>query len=118
MNKMDAVRSGFEQPSEWLAVSARTGDGVDALIEEMATRLGDMPLHDEDAVVTRRRHRLALEQARALLVEGEGLLGDESRLELVADCWRRAWSNLAEILGMGDVEHILDRVFADFCIGK
>jgi len=32
--------------------------------------------------------------------------------------WRRAWSALGEILGIGDVEFILDKVFSEFCIGK
>jgi len=118
MNKIDAHPVHADEREDWLPVSARTGEGMEALIEAMAERLGDLPLHDEDAVVTRARHRRALERARSELLEGERMLTDESRLEVVADHWRRAWTDLGEILGLGDVEHILDRVFADFCIGK
>jgi len=46
------------------------------------------------------------------------LLGSSEQLDLAAFEWRQAWSCLGEILGIGDVEHILDRIFSEFCIGK
>jgi tRNA modification GTPase len=46
------------------------------------------------------------------------MLGPEEYFDLVALEWRRAWTSLGEILGIGDVELILDRVFSEFCIGK
>ena len=76
------------------------------------------PVQEEGLLVTCERHRLALQQARKSLLHGLTLLEDEGRLELVALEWRRAWSSLGEIPGIGDIDYILDRVFSEFCIGK
>jgi len=46
------------------------------------------------------------------------MLHSEDRLELAAMEWRSAWGQLGSILGIGDIEYILDRVFSEFCIGK
>ena len=77
-----------------------------------------MPAQEEELLVTCERHRLALQDAKEALLQGLNLLEDEGQLELVALEWRRAWSFLGEILGAGDIDHILDRVFSEFCIGK
>jgi tRNA modification GTPase len=45
-------------------------------------------------------------------------LGREDHLDLVAMEWREAWASFGSILGIGDVDAILDRVFSEFCIGK
>ncbi len=117
MNKMDAVPFP-EPPSGFLPLSARTGQGVDALREAMAEVLGDRDFGGEDMLVCSRRHARALEEARDEVEAGIALLGEEQAMDLVALHWRAAWNALGGILGVGDVELILDRVFADFCIGK
>ncbi|MDX8401992.1 MAG: tRNA uridine-5-carboxymethylaminomethyl(34) synthesis GTPase MnmE [Mariprofundaceae bacterium] len=116
MNKVDLV--GDPAPDGFLPVSARTGKGMAELCRVMAERLGDIDVGGEDMLVCSRRHATALEDAKREIEAGLALLGDEGALDLVGAHWRRAWSSLGEILGIGDVEHILDRVFADFCIGK
>jgi len=71
----------------------------------------------ESALVTRERHRRALEDAlaaprRAL---GPGLAGRE---DLPAEELRIAARALGRLTGRVDVEDILDVIFRDFCIGK
>jgi len=117
MNKMDMGGKG-SAPAGFLPVSSRTGEGLESFEDRLAKVLGDMPAQEEGLLVTRERHRLALQNARECLMRGLALLGDEGQLELVALEWRHAWSFLGEITGVGDVEHILDRVFSEFCIGK
>jgi tRNA modification GTPase len=69
----------------------------------------------EQAVVTRARHRHALEEVlaalrRALAVGlAEDLLAEELRIAARA---------LGRLTGRVDVEDILDVIFRDFCIGK
>jgi len=117
MNKLDLVPAA-DVPSGFLSLSAHTGAGIEDLRQRLGRLLGDADWGEETLLVTRERHRTAIAQARDSVLQGVAMLGDEQRLDLVALEWRRAWATLGGILGMGDVDDILDRVFADFCIGK
>jgi len=118
MNKCDLASGGHDFPERYRLISAHTGEGVESLLAHLATLLGEVPAGEEGLLVTSRRHREQLELARYHLLRGEGLLGDAMALDLLALEWRRAWSCMGEILGIGDVEHILDRIFSQFCVGK
>jgi len=118
LNKCDLVRDPKGFPEGAHLVSAHTGQGVEALLEHLAVLLGDVPSGEEGLLITSRRHQQLLEQAREHLLRGERLLGDSMSLDLLALEWRQAWSRMGEILGIGDVEHILDHIFSRFCIGK
>ena len=97
-----------------LTVSAQTGAGMADLLDRLRAE-AEAALGKGDAVVTRERHRLALERAAEALarVNGSGLA-----TELVAEDVRLALRALGEITGRVDVEQVLDRLFASFCIGK
>lgn len=117
MNKMDKV--DISLPIEgYLPISIKDEQGLTLLINQMSQQLGDFDLADEGAMVTSARHRTALVQALSAIEAGLTMLGQEDMIDLTAMEWRRAWSSLGEILGIGDVEFILDRVFSEFCIGK
>jgi len=116
MNKTDL--SHGEIPSHFLSVSVKQDSKLDTLIDALALQLGDTNLADDGLLVTRERHRIILQQAAIHLQVGLDHLQHESHMDLTAMEWRRAWSLLGSILGIGDVEHILDRVFSEFCIGK
>ncbi|MDQ6977997.1 MAG: tRNA uridine-5-carboxymethylaminomethyl(34) synthesis GTPase MnmE [Ghiorsea sp.] len=116
MNKVDKTND-FEA-NGFLPISIKQEQGLDTLIACMAKQLGDVDLADEAAMVTSSRHRAALETSLAHIQAGLTMLGREEMIDLTAMEWRRAWSALGEILGIGDVEFILDKVFSEFCIGK
>ncbi len=116
MNKMDIAAGAV--PECFMPVSVKRNEGLVALQHKLAGLLGDMDISGEAVIVTRERHRHALQQALGLIETGLQRLHDESVLELVAMDWRSAWSALGSILGIGDIEYILDRVFSEFCIGK
>ena len=108
---LDAPRDGCLG----LSVSAKTGEGLDALIEALRARLAILAEGGgESAIVTRARHRQALHDCREALTRAQAA-GD---LELVAEDLRLALRALGRIVGRVDVEDILDVVFRDFCIGK
>ena len=121
-NKIDLVpksshrsSGGREKDIERRAipVSALTGAGMDALMKALAGRVAEN-YRLEAPVVTRARHRQALEEAafslrRALLA---------SLPELRAEDLRLALRSLGRITGAVDVEDLLDVIFRDFCIGK
>jgi tRNA modification GTPase len=103
-----------------LAVSCVSGAGLDVLRRAVAARLfGDgASLADLEPALTRERHRDALGRARAALDDARPHLGGEGDAVLAAHHVRRATLALDELLGAVDVEEVLARVFANFCVGK
>lgn len=116
MNKSDLAMGGKQDG--FLYVSARSGEGMEVLHRELSRHLGSIDIEDEGVMVTHARHRDALAEASAKIDRGLRMLGQEAELDLVALEWRAAWSTLGRIVGVGDVEAILDRIFSEFCIGK
>jgi tRNA modification GTPase len=103
------------EPRDGLALSLKTGEGFDTLIAEI-TRLvaAKLDCAGEAPVLTRARHRKALEQAIAALRRGL----EAGEAELFAEDLRLAVRAIGRITGRVDVEELLDVVFRDFCIGK
>jgi len=117
MNKID-VGTSTDWPDDFVAISVHTGEGLDRLKKMLASQLADMDIATEDIFVTRERHRLALQEALQSIQSGMELLANDSGLDIAVAQWRHAYHALGSILGIGDIEHILDRVFSSFCIGK
>jgi len=115
MNKTDLDSAC---PAPFIPVSMKHSMGLDALYDLLAAQLGDISVADEGLLVTRERHRLLLVDALSHLHRGQGMLCYQNQLELAAMEWRSAWSLLGSILGIGDIELILDQIFSEFCIGK
>jgi tRNA modification GTPase len=111
-NKID-LPSKTELPVGAIGVSALTGEGIAALTAALAARVGAE--YDVAApLLTRTRHRTALEAARDALHRSFAA----ELPELRAEDLRLAWRSLGRITGHADVEDLLDVIFADFCIGK
>jgi tRNA modification GTPase len=97
-----------------MAVSAREGIGLDTLKDWLAQAALRLTGGGQGNQLTRPRHRAALTEAVALLVEAEGA----GLPELTAEALRAALFALGRLTGRVGVEEILDIVFRDFCIGK
>jgi tRNA modification GTPase len=120
-NKADAVTaSALEAASSGatLAISAKTGAGLDALRRELLARAGWLA-ETEGVFVARARHVEALRRARAHLAEADvqARAGDTA-LELVAEELRAAHDALGEITGTFTSDDLLGAIFSRFCIGK
>jgi tRNA modification GTPase len=96
-------------------ISATTGAGIDLLIHELHQYVETMIAGSEQLLVSRARHRVALEQTLAALNRAEGQAGAE---DLLAEELRTAAHALGRLTGRVDVEDVLDVIFRDFCIGK
>lgn len=113
-NKVDRARV---PEAGGLAISARTGEGVPDIIEVLAERVRErLESPGEAPVLTRARHRKAVEEAVTALKRA--LLVPEGAPELMAEDLRLAGRALGQITGAVDVEELLDVIFKDFCIGK
>ena len=103
-----------------VAVSAVTGAGLGTLRLRVAQRIfGDqVSLMDLEPALTRARHRDALSKAREALVAAAPHLTLTGDPVLAAHHVREAMQALDELIGTVDLEQVLDRVFAGFCVGK
>jgi tRNA modification GTPase len=103
-----------------VAVSALTGDGLGNLRRMAAERVfaDRINLADLEPVLTRERHRVALVRAQDALASAVPHLGRAGDAVLAAHHVRDAADALDELLGVMDIEEVLDRVFGSFCVGK
>jgi tRNA modification GTPase len=112
-NKIDLAADRGSLPHGALALSALTGEGIPELIATLAARIAGS--YDIAApLLTRARHREALESAAEALTRSLGA----DLPELRAEDLRLAWRSLGRITGRANVEDLLDVIFAEFCLGK
>ena len=118
-NKIDLVSAAHTDlsppalPVSALPISALTGEGIDKLLILLGERVAQT-YRIEAPVLTRARHRQALEEAVASLRRSFSAALPELRAEDL----RLALRSLGRITGAVDVEDLLDVIFRDFCIGK
>ena len=106
--------------SPHLKISTLTGRGLDKLYE----KIGELFLSDigdtnrDSDIITRERHRVLIEQAishvRTAMQEIELSVPED----LVSVNLSAAYMALGEVLGVEVADDILDRIFAEFCVGK
>ena len=107
---------GGLRSSEGFAVSAVTGQGIEALHDALAERLARDLSGADFPAVTRERHRRRLSEAAEAVQAARARLIDAP--ELAGDDLRRAAEALSRVTGEIGVEDVLGEVFATFCIGK
>jgi tRNA modification GTPase len=95
------------------ALSALTGQGVPDLLAELEA-FARRQFPRDSTLVTRERHRIALNAVVAALDRAAACI----EAELFAEELRLAASELGRLLGRIDVEDVLGDIFSRFCIGK
>lgn len=119
-NKSDLLADLLHLKSEHrfnFILSAVTGQGIDQLIAALADYAAKNLATSESGIVTRARHRHALEETeRALCRALDKAAADHE--ELLAEELRAAATHLGRLTGRIDVEDVLDVIFSEFCIGK
>jgi len=111
------AKADISRKNNGLAISGKTGQGVDELVAEIAARLERKSLGA--ATATRLRHRIAMETAISCLERALDHVNSGSGLaELAAEELRSATRALDSLIGKVGVENLLDEIFASFCIGK
>jgi tRNA modification GTPase len=112
-NKVD-LAPGFVPPAGALAVSAKTGEGVERLRKAILEAAG-WSSAGESVFLARERHLRALERARGHL---EAAARETQRWEFFAEELRLAHTALGTITGEFSADDLLGEIFARFCIGK
>jgi tRNA modification GTPase len=98
-------------------VSTLTESGFDSFLATLNAHAQEFLGSSEPALVTRPRHRYALENVVGAL---DRAVSEPApvREDVVAEELRLACRALGRLTGRVDVEDVLDVVFRDFCIGK
>ena len=116
-NKSDAAALPAHKPGA-LALSARSGAGLDALRETLLERAG-WQAAPEGLFIARTRHVQALRQAQAHVLAAQAHAAMQaSALELLAEELRLAHDALGLITGRMTADALLGEIFSHFCIGK
>jgi tRNA modification GTPase len=116
-------KSDLPEAKDWknftaLRISCLTGEGLPQLQKEILTRIRQQNLRPESAVAITTRHRDCLRRALESCDLARAALGQGISAEYVAVDLDQALRAVGEVIGVVDVEQILDSVFSQFCIGK
>jgi tRNA modification GTPase len=112
-NKSDLVAEP-SRPGQGIAVSAKTGAGIDALRRAILEVAG-WSFTGESVFLARERHLKALAEASVHLAQAANLM---ERAELFAEELRLAQRALGSITGEVSADDLLGAIFSRFCIGK
>jgi tRNA modification GTPase len=111
------VESKADLRSDGSGVSGLTGQGIDALVDQVRRVLSDRSM--SAGVATRARHREVMQRALDGIGEVEQLLtSGPARYEFAAEELRHVIRALEALVGRIGVENLLDEIFSSFCLGK
>jgi tRNA modification GTPase len=118
LNKRDLPQNSDWRDLDTLRISCRTGEGVRELEKVILSRIARQNLRPESMLAINARHRDCLRRALescdlAAEAQTQGLSP-----EYIASHLNEALRAVGEVIGVVDVEQILDSVFNQFCIGK
>ena len=120
VNKIDLTGDAPRVEGDTIFLSARDGQGVELLREQLYRLAGwDRSTGGENVYLARERHLQALAQSRAHLeVAAMHAARRDAVLDLFAEELRLAQSQLASITGEFSADDLLGVIFSRFCIGK
>ncbi len=119
-NKIDLLDENGSLFTEGVPLSAKTGEGLDALkaaIDRMLWKKGAPP-SKEEVIITNARHHQALNRAIDALQLLIDHLSTGVSPEFVSQDMRCVLTELGSVIGMDITEDILSAIFSKFCIGK
>ena len=97
-----------------LSIHTLDAEGIAPLLKRLEVEISSRLVQSEEPVLTRQRHREALENTLSSLFSALQPL----EIELRSEYLRHAAHALGRVTGRIDVEDLLDVIFAEFCIGK
>jgi tRNA modification GTPase len=117
-NKIDLCeKSNYKNTDDEVYISAKTGKGIDDLIEKICSTL-DITGNEEDMIFARQRHIDALNSVKNHLQQALSVARQNIGMEVLAESLRLALSGFDEVTGKTTTDDVLGKVFSQFCIGK
>ena len=118
VNKTDIASEELNLPFERvIKISARNGEGIEALIETVSQMFGAGEITENDEIVVNARQCAAVANAAEALESAidalDGFTQDIAGMDI-----ERALSSIAEADGRTVSEDIVNEIFSRFCVGK
>lgn len=104
--------------SNALLLSAKTGEGVDELKNQLLEFVNTGALRNNETIVTNTRHYNSLLKALEEIEKVQWGITEGISSDLMAIDVREALYHLGEITGQVTNDELLGNIFANFCIGK
>jgi tRNA modification GTPase len=119
LTKSDLVSNSTQIPGI-IQISTLSGAGIPELLSQIqAVVAAEHPTEADAPLLTRTRHLHAVTSAASELESFRSHWRDgKIPVTVAAIHVRAAVDALEELIGFVDVEHVLDRVFSSFCVGK
>ena len=103
-------KSDLLNKSDILAISGKSGEGLDSLLKEISDKLSRLSIGAQTA--TRERHRISMIKAQRFLDSGKLLIEDNLELsELASSEFHQGIQTLRSLIGSVGVEDLLDEIF-------
>jgi len=115
----------INSPGDLLAVSAKTGEGIPALmrsitnlLEKESSGITGEAAGDNAIAPGAIRQKELIDEALASVTEALSLANNDEPLDIIAPLFQSAINALGEITGEVFTEDILEAMFSRFCVGK
>lgn len=123
LNKRDIKSESFRLPEKLIdkriiEISALKGDGIEELKDLIFNSVISGKHTGEEIIVTKLRHKIALENTKKALQNALESFTKGEPLEISAMFLREGLSYLGQIVGVVTTDEILNLIFSEFCIGK
>ena len=106
-------------PDRGLTLSARTGEGLEALKNRAVEWFQKDHLPETaPALVPTLRQKIILEKALIALQEAHREMSQKVSAEFIAVNMQEALDELGSLVGRTTLEAVLEKIFGRFCIGK
>lgn len=113
VNKIDK-NPNFIDLDNSIKIAIKQNIGLDIFLDKLTNLITNKFSPSIDPIITRERHRYHLTKC----LEHLSYFSMDIDLELACEDLRLAARSLGQIVGVIDVETILDEIFINFCIGK
>jgi len=117
LNKADLSGLKIARAGGRVAISAKSGEGIDLLCDWISDMVGYSE-HGQGQILARQRHLDALKRAETHLQRAYHGFADTQAGELLAEDLLLAAQALGEITGQMSADDLLGEIFGSFCIGK
>ncbi len=115
---LELLKGKLENAS-FVSTSLLTGVGLEELKEMIVKKvMGGALTSEESSYLSNPRHIALLRQAMTSVNDAAKEIGEQQSIDIVAIDLSKAYQELGEVIGESVSEDLIDKIFADFCLGK
>lgn len=118
-SKLDNDESIINSNKKVLKISAKNGDNIEKLYNEIANmyRINDIEL-DDGEIITNIRHKKQIDEAISSVCKARDTINNNMPVDIIEIYLKQVLSDLGKITGDDITEDIINEIFSKFCLGK